>query len=59
MVLNGAPHAERQRALQCVAGSWWRLGKINQGVHIPVKSLQVICTLFLLLTQAMIAGVNS
>ena len=53
MVLNGAPHAKRQRALQCVAGSWWRLGKRNQGVHIPAKSFQVICTLSSLLTPAM------
>ena len=42
MVLNGAPHAESQRALQCVASYGWRLGKRNQGVHIPAKSLQVI-----------------
>ena len=46
VALDGAPHDKRQRALQCVAGSWWRLAV----AHLPSKSLQRICTLSLLLT---------
>ena len=51
MVLNEAPHAESQRALQCVAGSWWKLGKRNQGVHIPINTSNLAENIFVLEAQ--------
>ena len=47
------PEVKERCSVYTIAGSSLKVGKRNQGVHIPAKSLQVICTLSLLLTPAM------
>ena len=52
-----------RKAKSVTVCSWFlveaREKKSRSSLYVPAKSLQVICTLSLLLTPAMIAGVNS